>query len=248
MVFLLPLLLLILLDPCLTSEMNTIHIWKDVGSLMVKFLHDAAYVDAMWQREKVARYPKSWLRKHQDKLRKQAAQGIDWEKCMKKRLAGYKTKNKPPRPSTPPPKSVAHIKMHLRSKRLKKKRRDALELHLKEEEKQQQQQQKLVQKSRRTEEVKEKRRIFETEKEEEEEEEEEEEPFFATAPHQQRQQPSPPPLPAKSSSSSDILVVTTKEKESKTTHLVGYTIVLGSVFILGWIAGSLANKRRHQQQ
>mmetsp|Transcript_30461 Transcript_30461/g.48898 ORF Transcript_30461/g.48898 Transcript_30461/m.48898 type:complete len:100 (+) Transcript_30461:295-594(+) len=90
---------------------------------------------------------------------------------MKKRLAGYKTKNKPPRPSTPPPKSVAHIKMHLRSKRLKKKRRDALELHLKEEEKQQQQQQKLVQKSRRTEEVKEKGTIFETKKEEEEEEE-----------------------------------------------------------------------------
>ena len=46
----------------------------------------------------ILRYPKRWLRTHQDKLLNQNATGIDWKSCMQRRLAGYTSKFRPPIP------------------------------------------------------------------------------------------------------------------------------------------------------
>mmetsp|Transcript_5141 Transcript_5141/g.9466 ORF Transcript_5141/g.9466 Transcript_5141/m.9466 type:complete len:430 (+) Transcript_5141:107-1396(+) len=87
-------------DVNLLSEKRTIHIWNDVGEMMSKCFVDGDYVQALWARERVARYPKRWLRTHQDKLLSQNATGIDWKSCMQRRLAGYTSKFRPPIPDS----------------------------------------------------------------------------------------------------------------------------------------------------
>mmetsp|Transcript_37716 Transcript_37716/g.73078 ORF Transcript_37716/g.73078 Transcript_37716/m.73078 type:complete len:335 (+) Transcript_37716:144-1148(+) len=76
-------------DISLLSDKNTIHLWKNIAPVMLKRFDDAAYVESMWERERVARYPKNWLRRHKEKLEKQLSGNVDWRECMRKRLAGY---------------------------------------------------------------------------------------------------------------------------------------------------------------
>ncbi|GAB5367160.1 hypothetical protein AAMO2058_001205700 [Amorphochlora amoebiformis] len=76
-------------DRNILSEHHRVYLWRNVGSIMHSKFSNPKVVMEIWKRERVARYPKRWIRKHQDKLaRSSLIRGaFDWGKVMKERLS-----------------------------------------------------------------------------------------------------------------------------------------------------------------